>query len=125
MPWETFHKSQAPGNLRALKESIVAISKVGHFRISGPALEVLGQPRAVELLYDRECQHIGFKPSSPDNKRSWIVTRPKSARSGIVTANTMLKHYKIPYKDRSRRYPAHLEDGVLVIDLNEELQEGG
>jgi hypothetical protein len=79
--------------------------------------DLLGKPRKVQLLYDREARLIGVRAAAPDAENAYVVS---GNYSRSISASAFLRHYAIPTaKDVARRWPATLRGDVLVIDLNE------
>ena len=57
MPFEIYKRQRAPASI----EPAVTIQKRGTFSLNSAAYAVLGSPKAVELLYDRERELIGLR----------------------------------------------------------------
>jgi hypothetical protein len=115
MAFEVFTKQRQPRS----DQPYVTIQRKGVFTLNTAAYESLGDPDAVELLYDREQRRIGFRPATPKSPYAYGV-RPNgpTGRSFLVAGRAFLQFYDIPF-DLARRWVARYADGMLVIDLNE------
>ena len=116
MPFEVFDKKAAT----ASKSPMVTIQKQGSFSLNRAAYKLIEEPEAVELLFDRAKQLIGFRPASPDSPRSYPV-RPqgKSGATLMIAGQAFTKYYKLD-TSVARRYSAKVTDGILVVDLKGE-----
>lgn len=117
MPFETFDKRTAA----ATKAPMATIQRQGSFSLNKAAHTDLGNPEAVELLFDRDNQLIGFKPVAPTSPRAFPV-RPQGANAGtlMIAGQAFTKYYGID-TSKARRYPVEVQDdgngGILVLDL--------
>ncbi len=104
------------------KRPQVTIQAKGTLSFNASAHRLLGEPKAVELLYDREERVIGFRPTEPDGLNAYPM-RPVSAGGNFVVAGiAFLKYYDIPF-GVPIRYEADFADGVLMVDLKGEGRE--
>jgi hypothetical protein len=115
MPWETFDKRATP----MLKTPSVTIQAKGIFSLNASAYAQLGSPEAVELLYDRDAHRIGLQPAPPTSPTAYPARPVGTGKTHLVVGATFLKYYSIPFGVPTR-YEVRVEDGVLVIDLNQE-----
>jgi len=117
MPFEPFDKRTAA----ATKSPMVTIQRQGSFSLNKAAHAAIGSPDAVELLFDRENQLVGFRPVAPTSPRAFPV-RPQGPNAGtlMVAGQAFTKYYAID-TSKARRYPIEVrnEDGqdILVVDL--------
>ncbi|MDP9439369.1 MAG: hypothetical protein M3P49_11590 [Actinomycetota bacterium] len=114
MGFETFDKRAAT----ASKSPMVTIQRGGAFSLNEAARQLIGSPEAVELLYDRESQLIGFRPVALTSPRAFPV-RPQgqNAKTYMVAGKMFAKHYQLDVS-RARRYAVEASNGLLVLDLN-------
>ena len=114
MGFETFDKRSAA----ATKSPMVTIQRGGAFSLNEAARQLVGSPEAVELLYDRERELIGFRPVAPTSPRAFPV-RPQgqNAKTYMVSGRTFAKHYQLDVS-KARRYAVEASNGILVLDLN-------
>jgi len=107
MPFEVFqHKHSHPGH-----EATVTVTAKGHLSLSQSALNAIGQPSTVDLLFDRDERLIGIHPSNkPDGYRV--------SPSRVIHSIAFAHEFDIIGEQALRR-PATLRDGMLVVDLND------
>ncbi len=115
MPFETFKRQRAP----ATGEPAITIQKRGTFSLNLPAHSALEAPEAVELLYDRERRLVALRKVDPSTEHAYVV-RPlgKGNSTWLISGMAFAAYYGI-VTDIARRWIGRLEDGMLVIDLNE------
>lgn len=65
--WERLDRKANP---RGKTTPQVSIQKRGQLMLNAPAFNALGQPTAVELLFDREEQTIGMRQVDPEETRT-------------------------------------------------------
>jgi hypothetical protein len=116
MAWQTFTKRMAP----AVKEPYVTIQKRGVMSFNSAARAALGDPEAIEMLYDPDESLIGFRPVAPETHHAYPI-RPsnRSEKTFMVSGLAFTKYYDID-TSVSRRYVAEMRDGVLCVDLKKE-----
>ena|SRR5215208_509046 len=114
MPFEVFDSKSAG----ATKNPMVTIQKDGPFSLNRAAYELIGSPEAVELLFDRENQLIGFRPTASDNPRAF-VPRPQgpNASTVMIAGRRFAQHYELDVS-KARRYPVEKRDDILILDLS-------
>lgn len=114
--WEVFDKRATP----ATPEPMVTIQKDALISFNRAAYEALGEPEAVELLYDRTDKIIGMRPTNKHSKHAYTVRKQGSSSSYLVSGRAFISHYRIDLGNTSRRYEAQMFGNVLGIDLNRE-----
>ncbi len=72
------------------------------------------------LMYDRERQVIGFRPTT-DKENTYSLSRTKSRNSITISGKSFLEYFNIDYKQTRNYKPvwSEKEKGVIEIDLNE------
>jgi hypothetical protein len=112
--FEVFKKRGTP----VIKEPTVTVQKNGSIALNRPAYGALGEPTAIELLFDREERIIGMRGVSRKTGHSYPVRNTESNPGQyLISGVAFTKYYEIK-TDVSRRYPAHVnEDGILCVDL--------
>lgn len=116
MPWETFKRQRLTPSI----EPSVTIQKKGVFSLNRAAYDALGKPDAVELLYDRETRLIGMRKVGKTVAHSYKVRAfGSSGMSWLVSGTAFTNYYEIAVPEPVRCV-ARAEDGMLVIDLNED-----
>lgn len=116
MPFEVFDKKAAT----ASKSPMITIQKQGSFSLNRAAYKLIGEPEAVELLFDRDEQLVGFQAASADSPRAYPI-RPqgKSGATLMIAGQAFTKYYELD-TSVARRYSAKETDGILILDLKSE-----
>jgi len=113
MSFEVFTKQTA-----ALSgQPYISVQRKGILSLNQAAYVALGEPVAVELLYDRKRSLLGLRAADPDVEHSQAVRPTSNDSAHVVTATRFTKHYGIS-TDVGRRWPAEMEGGVLFIDIS-------
>ena len=111
--FETFTRRATP----VVFQPIVTFQRRGVLALNRAAYEALGEPVAVELLYDRGRQLVGVRPVDPKAAHAYRVRKQPDSATYLVAAKSFMQFYGIP-NDQARRYEAALLDGVLIADLS-------
>lgn len=101
-----------------VKQPLVSLQRKGVFTLNRAAFVALGEPEAVQLLFDPGERVVGFRAADPGEANSYAVRVTEPSGSYAVSGVAFVKHYEIPL-DVARRWPARLEDGVLFFALND------
>ena len=121
MAFEVFDKRHAPLS----KAPAVTILKRGTFSLNRAAYALIGEPKTVELLYDKSERIIGLRPASDDMAHGYPV-RPQTAAKDtgpvLVAGSAFTQYYGID-TETSMRYLPTTQDGILCIDLKTPGQE--
>lgn len=116
MGFEVFQKSSAP----LAKVPSVTIQRRGLLSINRSAWAELGEPEAVELLFDRESQVIGLRPVDVKSPNAYPV-RPQVAGSDkgplLVAGQLFTQYYRIDTTQARRYIDPKVVDGIMHIDL--------
>ncbi len=96
----------------------VSLNKAGKFDINAKAVEALGNPEAVELLFDEVNKRIGLRPAEPEQPNAHpLIIHDRGARRRLFAArflrrfginNSMTIIFAHPYVNA---------EGILVLDL--------
>jgi hypothetical protein len=113
MAFELFTRETAA----ASGKPTISIQKKGIISLNRAAYELLGRPRAVELLYDRERQLVGLRVGSEGGEHAQVVRPTTNGSAFLVSAARFAKHYGIPV-DEGHRWPAEREENVILIDIS-------
>ena len=114
--FETFKKRMVP----LKKAPFVTIQKRGTRSFNAAAHAALGNPEAVELLYDPSEKIIGVRAVAPEVEHAYPLRSPSQKdQSFILSGRAFTRYYDIP-TDISTRYPAYLDGDILCIDLKQE-----
>jgi hypothetical protein len=83
------------------------------------AFQELGQPAAVEFLYDHEERVVGLRAVDPNLEHALAVTPvSKGANTFILSGKSFVRHIGLDTSAAVRR-TAYLEDAILCIDLKD------
>jgi hypothetical protein len=114
--FETFTKRMIP----LTKAPYITIQKRGTISFNKAAHAAMGEPSAIELLYDADAKIIGFRPVEPTVEHAYPIRAIGGNTDGtfMVSGTAFTKYYGIPTVVATRR-KAEMVDGVLCIDLND------
>jgi hypothetical protein len=114
--FETFHRSK----LRLSDEPTVTVHHRGTLSLNASAFTCLGQPVAVDLLFDRELRIIGLQPADPSSRHCVFIRRAGPTARGpfLVSARSYAKFYDIDIP-QTMRWPAELIGGVLCVNIDD------
>src|SRR5688572_7722640 len=112
--WTTFDRRSRP----VANEAYVTIQRRGTFSFNQAARTAIGDPEAVELLYDVDERLVGFRSIDPSSPRAYRLRKQGNANNWILGGQAFTKTFGIN-TDTAMRYLATLEDGVLVVDLKQ------
>jgi len=120
MGFEVFKKSSAP----LAKVPSVTIQRRGLISLNRSAYSLIGDPEAVELLYDRSDRVIGLRPAELTSPNAYPVRAQGSEDTGplLVAGQMFTKYYGIDTTQAIRYVDPKVVDGILCIDLKSEGQ---
>lgn len=110
--WTKFDRRASP----ITDEAFITIQRRGTFSVNRAAREAIGEPEAIELLYDADERVIGFRPVDPALPHAYRLRKQGRSNSWIIGGQAFTKTFKID-TEAAVRYAATIEDGVLVVDL--------
>jgi hypothetical protein len=115
MAFETFQKQRTP----MPDEAAVTIQRRGNMSLNARAFADLGEPKAVELLYDRDEMLIGIRKTDPTGENAYVVRAvSKGSSSYLVSGMAFTAYYGI-HTEIAHRWIASFRDDMLVIDLKQ------
>lgn len=88
------------------------------FNLSKAAIDLIGNPDAVELLYDPDTKTIGIRPAPRDTPHAYVIRGGPGAATSVVSASAFTRHYGLD-TSVGRRYTPTVHDGTLCIDLRD------
>lgn len=110
-----------PATPEPADQPYVTITTHGEIKLSKSATQLIGQPRKVELHYDRMARVVGISPAVKSNGIPLRVLRHEGLN---VHGHTIARDDAVPFLEHfnidhsvTRRYPAYVADGVLCLDL--------
>lgn len=111
MGFEVFDKlTAAPTD-----EPTLGIQKSGVISLNRAAYRALGEPKAVELLFDRSRKVIGVRAAATTLPHAYAVRENSSGTSFLISGGAFTKHYGLPV-DKARRWHASIQQRVLCAD---------
>lgn len=123
MGFELFQKGSAP----VATVPSVTIQKRGLFSLNDAAAQLLGDPEAVQFLWDAQKRLIALRAARLDEPNAYPLReqnptkrRPDGKRGARLAAGTLFTKFIGLDTTIARRWIPRIEDSMLVIDLNEE-----
>lgn len=116
--FELFEEGQA--DQKTGERLRVTLNKDCRMFFNARAMEALGAPDGVALLFDRRRQIIGVMPSALNRKHAYRL-RPqhRGLRSRVITVRNFCRHYEINPSETVAFPDAEVNrDGILVLDLH-------
>lgn len=111
--WEKFTKE-----VSRKVEKKVSLSKRGVLSLNKSAYEALGEPKAVDLLFDKEESLVGIQSSTPNAKTSFKVNEQQSKyKSYYVSAKSFCDYYQIDISKTISFSDVKIDNGILILDL--------
>lgn len=108
-----------PGSFAPSKEPFVSVQRrwktIG---INQAGYVAVGEPEAVELLFDESEKILGLRKVSPSESYAIPVRKQANARNYLISSQGFANYFGLQ-ADVGRRLPAKLEEGVLTVDLKE------
>jgi hypothetical protein len=96
----------------------VTLNPKGIFKMNRVAYQRMGEPEAVNVLFDPANSRIGLKPTSRAGRNAY-ATAPRGPHGGrIVRAYRIITEYALDLPSTVRFYDAEIDpDGILILDL--------
>lgn len=116
--FELFTQRATPNEARPL----ATIQKRGTLGLNKSAVESIGKPDVVELLFNPEKRVMAIRPARPDSQHTYMLRKQGASDSYLLSMLAFAAHWRIPL-GQARRYEGTTEDGALLIDLNQEAVE--
>lgn len=116
MAFEVYAKGSAP----IATVPSLTIQKRGLISINRAAYRLLGDPVAVELMWDKERQLVGLRSVPIESPNAYPV-RPQASNSTtgpLLIAGNLFTRYIGLDTTEAHRWVPRLEDGILVVDLS-------
>ena len=110
--FEVFDKRAIP----MTKRPQVTIQARGTLSFNASSYHVLGEPKALELLFDREAQIIGFRPADTGSPNAYPIRPVSAGGTYVASGGAFLKYYGVDFST-PMRYDADFTDGLLMVDL--------
>jgi hypothetical protein len=115
--WTTF-EGRAYGR-RAVDELRVTIYKKGIIYMNKAAIDVLGQPAAVELSFDGNRRIIGIKPADVRRRNAFPLTAHGAGKYRKIQAAVFFHHFRLRLEGTQLVDAAEFTpDGILELPLD-------
>lgn len=113
--FEVFTKRAKP-----MTDASVTIQKSGGLGFNHAAFIALGEPKAVELMFDQEQRIVGVRSVSPAEDHAYLVKSPAEKRDkGFILSGRAFTAFYDIRTDEARRRRAYMVDDILCVDLKE------
>ena len=99
------------------EEEVITIHRRGLLSVNRAAHIALGEPEAVELLYDWNERVMGLRAVSPEVQHAYPVRRQRATSSLLVSGRAFTTCYGIP-TETARRYQARMLGDVLAEHIS-------
>lgn len=114
MPFEVFTKRMKP----LTKAPYVTIQKRGTFSLNRSAWAALGEPEALEFMYDAQEKVIGLRAVDPAQEHAYPIRGAKTDGPWIISGTAFARYFDIDI-NTSRRFNARIDNDILCIDLKD------
>lgn len=113
--WTLFDGTSIGARRRQIR---VSLGKQKDFYINGRAHQALGEPAAVELLFDEELKKIGMRKCDPAQPNAFHLVRKRESNHYQLSAATFCNRFAIRVHAAIAFERAYVDDnGILVLDL--------
>lgn len=117
-------------SVRLTKDPAITIQKRGSMGLNASAYELLkGEHEEtddgklpVQLLFDKENQIVGLRPTSRDDPNAYLVRKQKLSPSYLVAGKMFFKHYGVELGVTRRYKVRKYEDGIVGFGLGDKHQ---
>lgn len=122
--FELFEEGQVRGTSERVR---VTLNKEFKLFFNRRALEALGDPDGVALLFDRRLQVIGVMPSALNRQHAYrLRPRHRASSSRVISARNFCRHYGINPTETIEFPTAEVnKDGILMLDMQGVRAVGG
>ncbi len=94
------------------------MNRQGDIVISRVTYEMLGSPKAFNILYDKTNNRIGLKPATLAIKNAYPVRVWNHAGAKMLRGHRLTREHRIDLPHTVQFTDAHInEDGILILDL--------
>lgn len=125
MAFKVFEKGSAP--MPSIPS--VTIQKRGLVSLNDAASELIGNPEAVQFLWDASDRLIALKPVAltapnayPVREQAAAKKRGGAKRGAVLIAGSMFTRFIGLDTTQARRWVPEVRDGMLILDVKQEGQ---
>ena len=97
----------------------VTLSVRGEILIGAKTFDRIGRPDAAVLLFDKENQVIGLRPTHPRIANAYLLGPKTTGRHRVIRASRFCRDHGIKVTRTTVFKQPVMEKGVLVLDLKE------
>ena len=115
--WETF--IGRPYGQRAAAGPRVTLGLKGVFYLNRRAFELVGEPKAVEMLFDGGQRLIGMRPSDPKKPNAFPIRLHSGGNYRRINAAAFCRHFRIRTEKTVLFERFQLVRGVLTLDMEQ------
>ncbi len=96
----------------------VTMNPMGDIVMSKVTYQMMGEPKAFVILFDKVNNRIGLKPAALATKNAYPVRVSNKAGAKMVRGHRLTREHRIVLPHTVRFYDADIdEDGILILDL--------
>ncbi|MGI8417397.1 MAG: hypothetical protein ACR2P2_14580 [Nakamurella sp.] len=109
-----------PSTARAGRKPTATLQKRGLIGLNAAAYDAMGEPEAVEFLYNTQARVIALRPVDPAVVSHASTVRGSGANSAtrLISATALVAYYEIDVTDSIRR-DIEVRDHIAFVDLKE------
>ena len=96
----------------------VTMNPAGDIVMSRVTYEMMGEPKAFLILYDKPNNRIGLKPAHLSTRNAYPARVSNRAGAKMVRGHRLTREHRIILPHTVQFYDADIdEDGILILDL--------
>lgn len=96
----------------------VTMNRQGDIVMSRVTYEMMNEPKAFLILFDKANMRIGLKPASPSTRNAYPVRVSNRSGAKMVRGHRLTREHRIEIPETIRFYDADIdEDGILILNL--------
>ena len=99
----------------------VTLNRRGNLFLNRYAIEAMGEPDAVTLMYDKRRKAIGLTRASVSKANAFVLKKKDRERSSgrLLYAANFCRRHSIKLTKTLAFTGAKVKDGILILDLHE------
>lgn len=113
--WELFQKINYRG-----AEMAVRVYNAGQMSLTKAVRNALGTDY-VELLYNKESNKIGIRPSNEDSQYHYKLRKPKKQNTWLLGAAAFIRYYQLE-EIKGNKYAVRYENEMAIVDITNPLK---
>ncbi|MDQ2787943.1 MAG: hypothetical protein M3Y58_23410 [Chloroflexota bacterium] len=116
MPLQEFKNVRAKGPEH---KPWISVLRKGRVSLNAVALDDLGNPTHVVLLFDPETREFGVRAAKPEEMHAYKLRKETEGTAESASVLALWSYYDIDVDRYVGRYPAKKTNNILVISLSE------